>query len=63
MEGIRTYIKGVRQNMSAVTWPTKSEWHRIGLVSVIGMVVSALAIYLADLGFMSTITAILSVAR
>lgn len=49
--GIRTYVKGVRDELDKVTWPTREEMTRLSVIVVIALIASAIALGVISLAF------------
>lgn len=51
LRGIRTYIKGVRDELDKVTWPAREEMVRLTIIVIIALIASAIALGIISFAF------------
>ena len=60
-QGIFSYIKGVRQELSKVVWPTREELTTDTVVVIATVIFFSLAFWLIDTGFLAALKGILGI--
>lgn len=60
-QGIFSYIKGVRQELSKVVWPTREELTTDTIVVIATVIFFSLAFWLIDTGFLAALKGILGI--
>jgi preprotein translocase subunit SecE len=59
--GLISYLKGVRQELRKVVWPTKDELSKDTVVVIACVAFFALAFWLIDTGFLAALKGILGI--
>jgi preprotein translocase subunit SecE len=59
--GLISYLKGVRQELRKVVWPTREELSRDTVVVIVCVAFFALTFWLIDTGFLAALKGILGI--